>query len=249
MKPEIIKPKRLFPGDLLGVAAPAGPFDVQKFEKGVAAIKDMGFEVLVPEHLQQPDRYLAASDTHRASLLNDLFNTPDVKGIICARGGYGSMRILELMDFDLLRQHPKVFVGFSDISALISAIINRSGLVVFHGLLVTTLGTVSARTKENFFRAVTWDQPLDIKSENPRVISPGKASGIVSGGNLATLCHLLGTPYSPIYKKNILVLEDTGEAPYRIDRMLFQMKMAGCFQGLSGVVLGSFQDCGRYEGI
>jgi muramoyltetrapeptide carboxypeptidase len=249
MKPEIIKPKRLSPGDLLGIAAPAGPFDVQKFEKGVTALKDMGFQVLVPKDLQQPDRYLAASDTHRASLLNELFNTPDVKGIICARGGYGSMRILDLMDYDLLRKHPKVFVGFSDISVLISAINNRSGVVAFHGLLVTTLGTASARTKDSFYRALTTDQPLDIRAENPKVIRSGKARGIVSGGNLATLSHLLGTPYAPSYKQHILVLEDTGEAHYRIDRMLVQMKMAGCFHGLSGVALGSFYDCGRYEGV
>ena len=249
MKLEIIKPARLFPGDLIGIAAPAGPFDVRKFERGVAAIKDLGFKVVVPEHLQRPDRYLAASDAHRASLLTDLFKDPEVKGIICARGGYGSLRILDLLDYDLLRQHPKIFVGFSDISALISAIITRSGFVVFHGLVVTTFGAATPQTKNSFFNTMSSGQPLDIRPENPRVVSPGKASGLVSGGNLATLCHLLGTPYTPTYKDRILVLEDTGEAHYQIDRMLFQMKMAGCFQGLSGVVLGSFHDCGRYEGI
>jgi len=246
---KIIKPARLSPGDTIGIVAPAGPFKIELFERGVAAIKEMGFEVMVPENLQNPVRYLAGTDAHRASLFNDLFNSSDINGIICARGGYGSIRILDHIDYGQLRQHPKIFLGFSDISALISAITNRAGLVVFHGPNITTLGRATPQTKASFYRAVTSDQPLDIRPEKPRVISPGKCTGLVSGGNLATLCHLLGTPYSPTYKGKILVMEDTGEAPYKIDRMLFQMRMAGCFQGVSGVVLGSFQDCGNYEGI
>ncbi|MDX2447983.1 MAG: LD-carboxypeptidase [Desulfobacterales bacterium] len=249
MEAKIIKPARLSPGDVIGIVAPAGPFEIELFERGVAAIKKMGFEVLIPENLQNPVRYLAGTDAHRASLLSDLFNSPDINGIICARGGYGSIRILDRIDYDQLRQHPKIFLGFSDISALLSAIAARGDLVVFHGPNITTLGMATPQTKASFYRAVTSDQPLDIKSEKPRVVSPGKCTGIVSGGNLTTLCHLLGTPYSPTYRGRILVLEDTGEASYRIDRMLFQMRMAGCFQGVSGVVLGSFQDCGNYEGI
>jgi len=249
MKLEIIKPAPISPGDLIGIAAPAGPFEVEKFEKGVAVIKEMGFEVLVPENLQQPDRYLAGSDAHRASLLSDLFNTPDVKGIICARGGYGSLRILDLIDFDLLRNHPKIFLGFSDISALITAITTRSGLVAFHGPNITTLSQASPRTKASFYQAVTSDKPLEIRPGSPRIINPGKAMGVVSGGNLATLCHLLGTPYSPTYGKQIFLMEDISEAPYQIDRMLYQMKMAGCFKDISGVVMGSFHNCAEYEDI
>ncbi len=249
MEPKIIKPTRLSSGDVIGIVAPAGPFEMGIFERGVAVVKDMGFEVRVPKNLQQPDRYLAGQDAHRASLLTDMFSSPDIKGIVCARGGYGSIRILDFMDFDRLREHPKIFLGFSDISALISAITARAGLVVFHGPNITTLGTATLQTKASFCRAVTSDQPLDIRPEKSRVVSPGKGTGIVSGGNLATLCHLLGTPYSPIYRGHILVMEDTGEALYRIDRMLFQMRMAGCFQGISGVVLGSFRNCGSYEAI
>jgi muramoyltetrapeptide carboxypeptidase len=249
MESKIIKPNRLFPGDMIGIAAPAGPFEIEKFERGAAAIKDMGFEVLVPDNLQQPERYLAGSDAWRASVLNDLFKAPDVKGIICARGGYGSMRILDLLDYDLFRHHPKIFLGFSDISALISSITTKSRLVTFHAPNITTLGQASPQTKASFYHAVTSDQSLDIRSQYARVIRPGKGSGIVSGGNLATLCHLLGTPYSPTYRGCLCVMEEIGEAPYKIDRMLFQMRMAGCFQGVSGVVLGSFKDCGNYDSI
>ncbi len=249
MEPKIIKPARLFPGDIIGVAAPAGPFEIEKFERGVAAIKDMGFEVLVPDNLQQPESYLAGSDAMRASVLKDLFKAPEVKGIICARGGYGSMRILDLLDFDLFGHHPKIFLGFSDISALISSISTQSRLVAFHGPNIITLGKATPQTKTSFYRAVTSDKPLDIRPQNTKVITPGKGNGVVAGGNLATLSHLLGTPYSPTYRGCLFVMEDIGEAPYKIDRMLFQMRMAGCFQGISGVVLGSFQDCGRYEDI
>jgi len=249
MESAIIKPARLSPGDVIGVVAPAGPFDLETFERGLTVVKEMGFEVMVPENLQQPDRYLAGTDAHRASLIGDLFSSPDINGIVCARGGYGSMRILDRIDFDQLRHHPKIFLGFSDISALLSAIMARAGLVVFHGPNITTLGGATPQTKASFYRAVTSGQPLDIRSEKARVISPGKCTGVVTGGNLTTLCHLLGTPYSPTYRGQILVLEDTGEASYRIDRMLFQMRMANCFQDVSGLVLGSFQDCGNYENI
>ncbi|MFC1876736.1 LD-carboxypeptidase [Thermodesulfobacteriota bacterium] len=249
MEAQIVKPTRLLPGDVIGIAAPAGPFELEAFERGVAVIEDMGFEVMVPENLQHPTRYLAGPDAHRALLLNDMFNSSDIKGIICARGGYGSIRILDLMDFDLLRKHPKIFLGFSDISALISVVTTRGNLVAFHGPNITTLSKATPQTKASFYRAITSDQPFDIRPEKPRVVNPGKGTGIVSGGNLATLCHLLGTPYSPLYRGCLFVMEDTGEAPYKIDRMLFQMRMAGCFQGIAGVVLGSFPDCGNYDVI
>ncbi len=174
---------------------------------------------------------------------------PGTTATLMDRGGYGSLRILDLIDYDLLRHHPKIFLGFSDISALIAAITTRSGLVAFHGPNITTLGQASPKTRASFYRAVTSDQPLEIRPGNPRVINPGKAMGVVSGGNLATLCHLLGTSYSPTYRKQIFVVEDISEAPYQIDRMLYQMKMADCFQGISGVAMGSFHNCAKYEAI
>jgi muramoyltetrapeptide carboxypeptidase len=244
----IIKPRRLKPGDVIGIAAPAGPYEKKIFDKGVAVIKEMGFEVMLPNNLQQPDRFLAGSDAHRASVLMNL-SGGDVDAIICARGGYGSMRILEGLDFDRIRRHPKVFVGFSDISALLSTIETRSGLVVFHGPVVTSLGSASPQTKASFLQAVTSDQPLVVHPTNPVLICPGKGRGVVTGGNLATLCHLLGTPFSPTYKDCIVLLEDTDEVPYKFDRMLFQMKLAGCFEGMAGMILGSFHDSGKYEAV
>jgi len=249
METKIIKPSPLSAGDVIGIAAPSGPFKVEILERGIDAIEKMGFDVMVPDNLQHPYKYLAAPDEHRALLLQNLFNSPDIKGIICAEGGYGSIRILDLIDFDMIRNHPKIFLGFSDISALISTINIMSGLVTFHGPQVTCLCPANQQTKASFYRALTSDQPLEIISEKPSVILPGRATGVVVGGNLATLCHLLGTRYSPIYRGCIFVMEDTREPHYKIDRMLFQMRMAGCFQGISGIVMGSFHDCGKYEGV
>ncbi len=245
----LIRPKRLSPGDCIGIAAPAGPYNEGEFEQGIAAIRDMGFQVKIPENLQQPKSFLAASDEHRAGLLIKLFKDPAVDAIICARGGYGSLRILERLDYDVIRTNPKPFVGFSDISALHAAFNARAGLVVFHGPMVISLGKSDKKTRTSFLQAMTTERPIVIHAPKPSQLCPGTATGIVAGGNLATLCHLLGTPFAPIYKGTILLLEDITEAPYKIDRMLFQMKMAGCFHGVKGVVLGSFQDSGSYRDI
>jgi len=245
----IIKPGRLNPGDIIGIAAPAGPYAQDEFEKGIAAIRELGFQVKIPENLQRPQSFLAGSDDHRADLLEALFKDPEVDAIICARGGYGSLRILERLDYDMIRRHPKTFMGFSDISALHASLITRAGLVVFHGPMIISLGKSSAETRASLLEALTLDRPIEIHPSKPNQLCPGVASGIVQGGNLATLCHLLGTPFTPLYKNTILVLEDITETPYKIDRMLYQMKLAGCFAGVNGVVLGSFQESGSYREI
>jgi len=240
------KPKRLSPGDTIGIAAPAGPYAEHEFEKGLAVIQDMGFRVKVPENLQLPKGFLAGSDEHRASLLMDMFTDPTVDAIVCARGGYGSIRILKRLDWEVVRNHPKIFVGFSDISALHASLITRARQAVFHGPMVISLGKTGNKTRASYLQAMTSDQPIAIQPDNPIPICAGQTTGIVAGGNLATLCHLLGTPFAPIYKDTILLLEDITEAPYKIDRMLYQMKLAGCFIGVNGIVLGSFQESGNY---
>ena len=140
-------------------------------------------------------------------------------------------------------------MGFSDISALHAAFMMHCGLAVFHGPMVISLGKSRSQTNTSLLEALSTDQPIEIYPTKPNQLSPGMATGNVAGGNLATLCHLLGTSFTPIYKDAILLLEDITEAPYKIDRMLFQMKLAGCFDGIKGVVLGSFQDSGSYQEI
>jgi muramoyltetrapeptide carboxypeptidase len=239
-----IKPLRLNPGSVIGIAAPAGSYAAEDLEKGVHVLRAMDFEVVVPDDLCVADRYLAGTDAHRVEVIHRLFADPGIDAVMCARGGYGSLRILPLLDYALLGAHPKVLIGFSDITALLAAVSKRCGLVVFHGPVMTTLGTASERTLAGLREAVACDRPVRVHAESARVLRAGTASGPLSGGNLTTLCHVLGTPFAPGFRQRIVFLEDRGEAPYRIDRMLVHMKAAGCFDGVEGLVLGTFQDCG-----
>ncbi len=252
MNPEIekpIRPARLKPGDTIGIVAPAGAFDREIFRQGLNILESMGFQTRVPDEVYDKSGYLAGSDVQRARLVDQLFKDPDVQAIVCARGGFGCLRMLPLVDFDIIRTHPKIFVGYSDVTALLAAIISRSGLVTFHGPMVTPLATAPEVTRRGLMAAIASNTPLEVAPNGGVVLKAGLAKGPVTGGNLATLCHLLGTPFEAEYKNHIVLLEDRGEAHYRIDRMLSQMKLAGCFDGIAGLMLGSFEDCGAMDGI
>ena len=244
-----VKPNRLKPGDAVGIVAPAGHFDQDIFEKGIAVLADMGFAPVFDDRLFEKNGAFSGSDAHRAAQVNRLFADPDIKAVLCARGGYGALRILSLLDFDGIRKNPKSLIGFSDITALHAAVSATCGLVTFHGPTVTTLANATPAAREQFYSAVTSDDPPVIRPRNGRVLSPGTATGPVCGGNLTTLCHLVGTPFQPDWKESILLLEDIGEALYRIDRMLTHMKLAGCFAGIAGIVLGNFRRCGKIADI
>lgn len=242
-------PGRLLPGDTIGIVAPAGPFDRKEFGRGVEALKAMGFRIVVPDDIYIKNGYLAGPDIHRANLINTFFADRKIKAIICARGGFGSMRILSLLDFELIKKNPKIFIGFSDISAILSVLYTKCGFVVFHGPMVTSLGDASRKTMEALLAAVSSDAMLAIRPKTGITIRHGLASGPVAGGNLTTLCHLVGTSFEPGLKGHLLLLEDKGEPCYRIDRMLTHMKLAGCFDDLAGLVLGSFKNCGPISEI
>jgi muramoyltetrapeptide carboxypeptidase len=244
-----IRPPRLKPGDTIGFVAPASPFDPEIFLQGVRTVESMGFRTRVNDEIFEKNGYLAGNDGHRARLVHRLFEDAAINAIFCARGGFGSMRILPLVDYDLIRENPKVFIGFSDITALLTAITIRSGLISFHGPVVTTLAGASEMTCNALLGAVSSDRPLEVQLTRGFVVQAGRAQGPLIGGNLTILCHLLATPFETRFKNCILLLEDRGEAPYRIDRMLFQMRLAGCFDGIAGLVLGSFEDCGSPDAI
>jgi len=244
-----LKPTALRTGDSIGVVAPAGPFDREKFQQGIEELKIMGFEPSIPSGVYEKDGYFAGSDEHRADLLNRFFADNTIKAVVCARGGFGSIRILSLLDFDTIRDNPKIFIGFSDITAIISALYNECGLISFHGPMVTTLADADQKSKDAMFSALTGYEKLEFTLQHGIAIKSGNSSGIVSGGNLATLCHLVGTPFEPDFDGHILIFEDIGEAPYKIDRMLSQMRLAGCFDRLAGLVIGSFKDCGEPDDV
>lgn len=211
-------------------------------------LKSLGFEPYIPDDVFKRDGYLAGSEQCRADVLNRLLADANIKGVLCARGGFGSMKLLPLLNFDKLGALSKVFIGFSDITALLVNFYQRCNWVVFHGPTVNALANADSKSLEGFKLAVSGRSPITLFS-NGRAIVPGSASGPLIAGNLTTLCHLVGTPYMPDLSGCILLVEDQGEAPYRIDRMLTHMKMAGCFQQLAGLALGDFLNCGSLEHI
>ncbi len=249
VKARPIRPPRLNPGDAIGIVAPASPFDQNLFNQGLNILESMGFRPIVPDGLFEKAGYLAGSDAHRAKLVAQLFKDPSVNGIVCAKGGYGCLRILPLLDFDAIRENPKVFIGHSDITALLAALTVQTGLVTFHGPVVTTLADAPDFTQHSMKTAISANTHLEITPGNAVTIKSGRTQNPLIGGNLTTLCHLLGTPFEPNFDDHILLLEDRGEAHYRIDRMLSQMKLAGCFERIAGLVLGSFEECGTLDGI
>ena len=248
-KKDLLIPKRLMPGDIIGIAAPASPFDASKFYKGIKEIESMGFKTVIYDGLFETKGYLAGSDRHRADLLNRLFEDKDIDAIICARGGFGSLKILPLINYEIIEKNPKIFIGFSDVTALLTSIYFKCGLLTFHGPMIATLTQNSQVSKKSLFSTLRSDAEIKILADNGVVINKGRASAPVCGGNLATLCHTIGTFFEPDFNGHILFLEEYGEAPYRIDRMLTQMKLSGCFDGIAGLALGTFKDCGDFKNI
>lgn len=247
-----LKPKRLRPGDTIGVIAPASPGEREIALAGVRWLEEQGYQVELGASFYQETGYLAGTDSLRAADINTMFALPGVDGIVCLRGGYGSMRLLEKIDYELIQAHPKVFVGYSDITALHISISQRTGLITFHGPMVASdMGKcLSNYTQEHFWRAVSYAEPLDILVNPPLAAPPvsiasGKAEGRLAGGNLSLVASTLGTPYEIDTKDKILFLEEVGEAPYRIDRMLTQLLLAGKLQAAAGIVFDVCAGCDR----
>ncbi|VBB08985.1 ld-carboxypeptidase [Lucifera butyrica] len=245
-----LKPKRLRPGDTLGIVAPASPGDRELAMAGIHWLEEIDFQVRPGLSVEQTLGYLSGTDEVRAADINAMFASPEIDGIICLRGGYGTMRLLELLDYDLIRAHPKVFVGYSDITALLLSISQRTGLVTFHGPMVASdMGKgVSDYTRDSFFRAVSGFEPPGPVTNPPftlppAFITPGAAQGCLTGGNLSLIAATLGTPYEIDTCGKILFLEDVGEAPYRIDRMLTHLLLAGKLQAAAGIVVDIFAGC------
>jgi len=242
----IQSPFTLVPGDTIGVCALSGAFDPGIFAKGIKVLEKMGFRVYVPPGLSVAKRYLAGEDQHRADIFHELVSMEAVRAIMCARGGFGAMRVLSLLDFDHLQGCSKPLVGFSDVTAALITLGQRVNFSVIHGPVITSLATASAITQRSLYQVLTtpWHQLSDVTLRNGTTLTPGRAKGLLFGGNLATLCHLCGTPFQPSLERTLLFLEEINEPPYKIDRMLTQMTLSGLFQGVEGVVLGQFQNCG-----
>ncbi len=251
---KVIKPKRLKNGDLIGLITPAStPADSSAIEKSVNYFEQVGYRVEVGKNTGKVHGYLAGTDEERLSDLHYMFGKKEVKAIFSLRGGYGTPRILDKIDYKIIKKNPKILVGYSDITALQSAIFVKANLVTFAGPMpaVDFSNEVSEYTQEMFWRLVTSNKKYGkIKlpeSEHITGLTKGLASGKVIGGNLATLTSLAGTEYFPSFKDKILMLEDVGELPYRIDRMLNQLRLLKIFDMVKGIILGTFVDCNELD--
>ncbi|MCL1631764.1 LD-carboxypeptidase [Sporolactobacillus sp. CPB3-1] len=240
----MIFPERLYEGDTVGVISPAGSPDMKRLKKGADWLKDLGFRIRFGKHLSSRYGYLAGTDEERLSDFHEMFADEAIRAIICSRGGYGSARFVHSIDFELVRAHPKVFWGYSDVTYLHTAIRQKTGLVTFHGpMLASDLGEentplISRQLFSQLFQpmALHYDEQLSPLT----TIHHGVAEGKLVGGNLSLLVSTLGTPYEIDTKNKLLLLEDINEPPYRVDRMLNQLWMTGKLQKASGFVLGDF---------
>jgi muramoyltetrapeptide carboxypeptidase len=257
----VIKPKRLQPGDTVGLIAPSGvvwePTDIDAMLEAVTAL---GLQPKLGKHVMDRYGYLGGSDEARAADLNAMFKDKEVDAIHCIRGGWGAARILPMIDFDAIAKNPKALIGFSDITALLLSIHARTGLVTFHG--PTGIQGWNSFNVEAM-RAILWNGQTPTLTNKPdtnslgvqrsasrtRTITPGKARGRLMGGNLTVLTAILGSSYIPDFTDSILFLEDVQEAPYRVDRMITQLALNGILSKVRGVVWGTCSKCDPGEGF
>ena len=245
-----IKPSKLKKGDVIGLISPASsPNDENLIARGIKYLEGMGYQTLLGNNVGKIRGYLAGTDEERVKDIHQMFSDKKVKAIICLRGGYGAFRLLDKIDYKIIRNNPKIFIGFSEITALQMAFLRKANLITFAGPMVLPNFSkeVSTYTEENFWRMMTSNKkPGRIKISKINrlsLISPNEVSGIIVGGNLAVFTSLLGTGYLPDLKNKILFLEDISEPPYKIDRMFNQLKLNKVFKNVKGIILGSFVDC------
>lgn len=251
---KLVWPKRLAPGDTVMLIAPAGPPDREQVMRFKDHIEQRGYKVKLRDDMFDVEGYLAGSDERRAEEFNEAFADPEVDGVLAVRGGYGCMRMMPLIDWEVVRKNPKLLLGYSDITAL-HAGMNKVGVVSFHGPgPASGLGSKDGPTEftgKYVLQAVeaspespagpyTVEVPKDVAEVSS--FGKGKATGRLVGGNLSLISALEGTPYAIDTKDAILMIEDVNEAPYRIDRMIQQLKLAGKLDQLKGAVLGKFTE-------
>ena len=246
----LLVPSKLNKGDLIGVVSPASPIDdASRIERGVRYLEGLGYRVLVGSNVGKTKGYLAGTDEERAADLHAMFSNKQVKAVISVRGGYGTPRLLRLLNYRLIARNPKIFVGFSDITALHLALWKKCRMITFHGpMLGVDMATgMDHFTEELFWQTVTSEKKLgkvSLADELPAVaLHPGSSSGRLLGGNLSLIVSLLGTPFQPEFTRSVLFIEEVGEEPYRIDRMLTQLNNASILAKSRAILTGQFSDC------
>ena len=237
------------PGGVVRLVAPASPFDRGLFDQGVQQLERWGHEVRFRDDIFDRWRYLAGTPERRAAELHEAFGDPDAGAVLAVRGGYGVTTALDLLDPELLRAHPKVLVGCSDLCALLNWAHQEADLVAFHGPMLVSLGRGADPQGSAALRALLDGEPLPrvhrSAEQHPEgwCLSPGKARGRLVGGSLSLIAATCGTPWQVDTRDHILLLEDVGERPYSIDRLLCQVAQAGLFDQAAAVILGDFTRC------
>ncbi len=236
----------------MAIVAPASaPPDPKAIDQSIAAVSGLGFIPKLGRHARCRLGFLAGSDRERAADLTAAFRDPKTKAILCVRGGYGAARLLERLDFSVMRKHPKIFIGYSDITSLHASLLTKAGLISFHGPMLNSdflKPKMPEFARAAFLRVLTRAEPAGNIAQGyakaARSLRKGRASGPLVGGNLSILCTTLGTPWQPDFRGAILFLEDLDEAPYRFDRMLTHLRNAGVLRQVAGVAVGINAHCG-----
>lgn len=240
-----VKPPALRRGDTVGIVAPASNVNKAELETGCEALRRAGYRPFYFDSIVERDLYFAGSPQRRARELEQMFERDDIRAIVCARGGYGANYLLKELDFEKIRAHPKIFVGYSDVTTLLTYIADAAGLVTFHGPMTAKdwaheNGVDFAAWRSALSGSTAWDVPLN---EGVTSLIAGEAEGVLYGGCLSILVASLGTPYAIKTEGTILFLEDVTAKPYQIDRMLMQLKLAGQLDAVRGIVFGEMLDC------
>ncbi|MFA4873772.1 MAG: LD-carboxypeptidase [bacterium] len=235
--------RALKPGDTIGIAAPSSPFDRNAFQKGVHALEKLGFKVSFRKDIFDQNRYFAGTDQRRAEEFTELMSDRSIAAVMFARGGYGSQRVIPLLNADALRQHAKPVLGFSDLTALLTFLRQGAGIPTFYSPVITQLGREPhSMTMESLAKALTTSGPLGpISSDGSHTMLPGEASGPLVGGCLSLINSSVGTPYELETTGSVLFIEEVGEKVYVIDRMLTQLKNSGAISKAVGIIFGSLK--------
>lgn len=242
----LLVPEPLRPGDRVGViATSSGVSQAGDIRQVVKSLQKLGLVPLLGQYVSEKNDYLAGTDIQRANDMNAMFEDATIKGIICLRGGYGALRLVDLLDWDMIAQHPKVFVGYSDVTTLHTVLNQRCGFVTYHGPMASIellhLKTLDKLTLDSWQAMLFSPYPqLNLQDYLMETLVPGGFSGRLIGGNLAVLVSALGTPYAMDTTSAVLFLEDVAEPPYKIDRFMTQLRLSGKLNKLAGVILGSF---------
>jgi len=241
-----IRPPALRRGDTVGVIAPAGPITAEALQTGLASLEARGYRSLYLPSILDRDLYFAGSLERRLRELHGMFANPEVRGIVCFRGGYGSNYLVPHLDLDLIRRNPKFFCGSSDITTLLTYLCDKAGMVVFHGPMLQRDAQADGVDEESWFAAATSGNAYTTRfGKEVQTLVPGSAEGMMYGGCLSLLSASLGTPYEVDTRDTILFIEDLAEPAYRIDRMLMQLKLAGKLDEVRGLMFGEMLDCAR----